>query len=331
MLAFSAISLFLVTGASANTNSNRQNHLPITHARSLGMKAIKKAHSRALASRRMETGDDTMDFDFAAMTDEQKNQLLPMVCQLFNMGMGVDDIEEDMETEDMFCSDISCDNSESGIPTLKMGCTMEGEYCDEDAGEEFCVKDTKIDFSMGIDFVGSSNIEATQCATYTKPDYMAEMGNGCVDIHATMDIGKMMGAEALVEAGTMTAEEVGNTGFAIAGCSAKFKDGTSCECESCNGGMGFELDCNNALVSEECSNFDADVVDMDSGASETPDFAVLRLVASPGAGDTVTKTDASHGDTDAKATTDGTSPAASCAGGAVASLTLVFASLQALM
>mmetsp|Transcript_11585 Transcript_11585/g.14951 ORF Transcript_11585/g.14951 Transcript_11585/m.14951 type:complete len:268 (+) Transcript_11585:94-897(+) len=238
MIAFSsfAFALLIVTGASVNADS--QSYLPITHARSFGMKAIKKAHSRALVGRRMEAGDD-MDFDFASMTDEMKNQMLPLVCQLFNTGMGQEDLKEEMATEGMACSNVSCVNSEStGIPTLNMGCDMKGVYCEEEDGEEFCVKDTKIDFSMGIDFVGSSNIEATQCATYTKPDYMAEMGNGCVDIHATMDIGKMMGAEALVEAGTMTAEEVGNTGFAIAGCSAKFKDGTSCECESCNGGMG---------------------------------------------------------------------------------------------
>jgi len=232
-----------------------------------------------------------------------------------------------MATEGMACSNVSCVNSEStGIPTLNMGCDMKGVYCEEEDGEEFCVKDTKIDFSMDINFVGMSNIEATQCGTYTKPDYMAAMGNGCVDIQATMDMAEMMEADALVEAGA----EAEDAGIAIAGCSAAFDDGTSCKCKSCNEGAGFELDCNNALVSEECTNFDADVVDMESGSSEAPEVVVFKLVASPDAGKVVTETDALDGNTDETGTND-TSPAASRAGCVVAGLTLAFASLQAVM
>eukprot|EP00581_Thalassiosira_minuscula_P010718 CAMPEP_0183727326 /NCGR_PEP_ID=MMETSP0737-20130205/25418_1 /TAXON_ID=385413 /ORGANISM="Thalassiosira miniscula, Strain CCMP1093" /LENGTH=427 /DNA_ID=CAMNT_0025958927 /DNA_START=294 /DNA_END=1577 /DNA_ORIENTATION=+ len=315
MPAFSAIAiaqlaLLAITGASASTDSQSQRYLPVTHARSVGMNAIKRFHSRALAGRRMESGDemeDGMGLNVTMNTYEQ------MICTIFNTDMGQEDFKEDMQTEGMVCSDISCDDS-AGTPNLTMNCVMEGEYCEEDAGddEEFCVKDTMIDFSMDIVFVGSSNIEATQCGTYTKPDYMAAMGNGCVYIQGTMDMGAMMEDAALVEAGMMTeeeAEDAANEEIDIASCSAEFGNEATkvtCECGSCDDGAGFELSCDNGLVSEGCTDFDADIVDVDPGAGETPEVSVLRLIAIPDAGNTATETDAPDGGSGAETNADKT-------------------------
>ena len=67
MTALSALALLVAAGSSVVADSQRQSYLHITHARSLSMRAIKKAHSKVLAGRRMkETGDDT---DLGDMSD----------------------------------------------------------------------------------------------------------------------------------------------------------------------------------------------------------------------------------------------------------------------
>jgi len=360
MTTFSALALLVAAGSSVAADSQSQSYLLTTHARSLGMRAIKKARSKVLAGRRMkETGDDTdmsdlgmggfdmggFDLggsDMSDVTGEQLNQMVPLMCMLFESGMIQDELEDnldtDMETVGVVCSDFGCDDA--ATPNLVMNCTMDREYCDGEGDEEFCVMDSTIYSSMGLDFVDTSQLTTTQCSTYTKPAYMKALGHGCWTVDASINFGTMM--EAVMEAdpvemGTMTEEEavkMSTEYIKITDCSADFGDGTKCECGTCNDGMGFELTCDNNgnnLVSEECTDFDTSVADIGAisgGNTTSPEISVMKLSATPDAGNVVKETDADSG---AAMKTDDTSPAASRAQAMVAGLVLAFASFLALM
>merc|ERR1711862_531850 len=68
----------------------------------------------------------------------------------------------------------------------------------------------------------------------------------------------------------------------ITKCSSKFEDGTTCYCRFCNGGvgvgvtqthrsLGFELKCNNNLVSEECTPVDSGSIEYVAAARKNGD------------------------------------------------------------
>ena len=122
---------------------------------------------------------------------------------------------------------------------------MDGEVCEvDDNNEEFCVKDTSVETSFSLNFAGKAPISSTQCSTYTRPDYMADMGPGCWKIDVAMDMGAMMDeamSGELEDSSMMTDEEAMEFSakyFEITECSSSFYDGTTCDCGFCDEGMG---------------------------------------------------------------------------------------------
>jgi len=245
------------------------------------MKAIHKARSELLSGRKLQF-DDTDISDLGINIDEVLPMLAPMICLM--MDESKDDFVDEMAVEGLVCSEFGCDDAE--IPNLIMSCNMDGEVCEvDDNNEEFCVKDTSVETSFSLNFAGKAPISSTQCSTYTRPDYMADMGPGCWKVDVAMDMGAMMD-EAMsgeLEDSSMM------TDFEITECSSSFYDGTTCDCGFCDEGMGFELTCSNNLVSEECTDVDSSATDIFSMAgqdgqggeawSPSSPISVLRLAS----------------------------------------------------
>jgi len=315
----SILALFgLVAGSSANPNVKR--HLPTTRVRSLGLKAINKARSKAIHRRMNEADDGDMDWgntdgggmdlsdiDVAAMMP----LIVPMMCGILEADMFKEDIQTQAAAEGVVCSKFGCDYSNNPtVPNLVMDCTMDDELCDDEDqdGEQFCITNSEIQMSLGLDFVNESVMELTQCSNYTKPDYMKAMGRGCLDFGATLNFGALIEAALSDEVDTVIEEEH----IKLTQCSAEFSDGTGCSCGTCNEGTGFEFECDNELGSQECTDFDTSVPDvgmMSGGEAEIPAISVIRFSATTQSGNVAKESDAINDDTGAEKD-GGTSPAA---------------------
>lgn len=331
---FSALALLRLA---TSVNADGQSHLPVDHVRSLGMKAIHKARSEIQSGRKLEwnatdfgmdmgdfdfdlldwndtdIGMDMGDFDLGDMMGDLMTSMAPVICWMFGTSPG--EFIDDMADGGGFaCSEFGCDDPNADIPNLVMKCSMDDEVCEKDINnEEFCVKNTTIEMSIGLNFGGKTPVLSTQCSTYTSPDYMAEMGPGCLSIDTEINMDAMMnGAIGDIMNGDM--DEVTDEAimasteyFEFTDCSGEWDNGsiiTTCTCGFCNDGMGFELTCSNDLISEECTNYDMSTIDgittggQGGEAAESPDglsasnVAVLRLIPTPDAGDIVTLSDA---------------------------------------
>mmetsp|Transcript_5399 Transcript_5399/g.9006 ORF Transcript_5399/g.9006 Transcript_5399/m.9006 type:complete len:341 (+) Transcript_5399:43-1065(+) len=314
----SILALFgIVAGSSANPNDKRQ--LPTTRVRSLGLKAINKARSKAIHRRMNEADDGDMDWgsadwgnmdlsgiDVAAMMAG----LVPLMCGMLEADIFQEEIQTQAAAEGVVCSRFGCDYSNNPtVPNLVMDCTMDDEFCDDEDqdGEQFCITNSEIQMSLGLDFVNESEMEVTQCSDYTKPEYMKAMGRGCLDFGATLNYG------ALVEA-ALSGEDtvIGEEHVKLTQCSAEFSDGTGCSCGTCNEGTGFEFECDNELGSQECTDFDTSIPDvgmMSEGEAEMPAISVIRLSATSQSGTVAKESDAINEDTGVEKDS-GSSPAA---------------------
>lgn len=341
--------LAVIAVASGSTIwADARSYLPTTVVRSHGIRAIQKARNNFIDDRRLQYESDMneMDMNDADMSailgdfdmGEMMALMVPSICASFESNEFKQVLQDEGEAEGIACSQFGCDDPQAAKPNLVMNCKMVGEVCDEspdghtEAGEQFCIADTDVQMSMGLDFAGKSKVESTQCSTYTSPQYMADMGRGCWTVDFSMHYGAMwddaMSGEFDVEslAGD-EAEEAVMKYFEITECSSEFDDGTTCTCSTCNGGTGFELSCTDDLVSEACTSVDASVgagmTSMSESTAEGPSVSVIKLVATPDAGDVVKESDSDSAGADIKA--DGASSSASRTEAvAVVSLLLAF-------
>jgi hypothetical protein len=283
----SKLALVATAGASV---SSAENYLPATHVRSLGLRAVEMAHENAIAGRKLQgqAGDDLFD------EDSMMALMGPLMCSAFEDPELKAEIGEEMKTMGISCSKLGCDDAYADVPNLVMNCNMDAETCDVDpsTGEKFCVEQTSVEFSMGLNFFGESKMESTQCATYTSPQYMKDLGHGCWSVDMKLNFGAyvqdIMTGDVDIDEYTSDEEmaSILMNYFKFDKCSGEFDDGTTCSCGLCNQGTGFELTCNNDLVSEECTPFDLSVIDsldMDTEGPDglsTPNVSVMRMLPS---------------------------------------------------
>jgi len=295
----------LIAGASAAAAASASNadnsNLAITHVRSLGMRALHQAHSKArVVGRRMQDsngGDvdidglfgDGGDLDIDSMLggggDEDEDDYLDfllgggimdminpdLICGFLPLITSDPTFADALDAFGMSCSKFGCDEDNSH---LVMNCAIAGELCSSDdpyAGtqrrrlgepeedDEFCVQDSSVEMSMELDFQDSIEIVTKQCCTYTKPDYMADLGPGCLSMTTEVDFEGLMGEVMdmmgdMMETGTfpeeaeLTPEEAAAEAqellqyYSIKECHGEFDGGSvTCECVFCDDGMGVSL------------------------------------------------------------------------------------------
>lgn len=282
--AFTSAFIFAVTSSAATASSDaddaRRNYLPMTHVRSLAMKSIHEAQSRALLVERKAQNMD--DIDIAAI-----------MCQFLPMVTEDPAFADAMEQTGMNCEEYGCSEDNK---FLIMKCSMPDETCETaNDGVEYCVKDTTIDFQMELDFEGESDIITNQCSVYTKPANLANLNKGCFNMKATIDFGSIIETamdDAMSGGATMSEEEatkMAMEAFDISECSANFEDGTTCDCSICDEGLGFELNCKKngmtSFLSEQCTDFDTSAVSSvgsmggGGGGSSAPGVSIVPLSA----------------------------------------------------
>jgi len=360
----------LIAGASAAAAASASNadnsNLAITHVRSLGMRALHQAHSKARVVRRrmqdpdggdgdvdgsdLDMGDgsdfdmgdgsdfdfgdggdfdfgdgglfgdggdfdldglfgdgsdydmgDGSDFDLGSLFGDGGDGIFGGIMDMINPdlicgflpGIISDDptFADTMDGVGISCSKFGCDEDNSH---LVMNCAFAIEVCSSDDSyglqrrqlgepvEEFCVQDSSIEMSMELDFQDTIEIFTKQCCTYTKPDYMADLGASCISITAEVDFNglmgemmDMMGDMPLPEEAELTPEEAAAEAqellqyYSIKECHGEFEGGSvTCECGFCDDGLGFELNCDNGIFTEQCNDFDAGAyTDMFGGLS----------------------------------------------------------------
>jgi hypothetical protein len=233
--------------------------------RSIGLDVVNDAQSNANTRRRLLGIGDKM-----AGTPS-------MMCSVYDSEEFQEDFEEDLASKGIVCKEFGCDDDYP--PNLVMDCSVDGEVCEEQAGERFCLKDISFQVEMGLGSVSLAT--ATDCGNYTSPKYMADMGYGCWTVDVTVDIDQwvedMLFADEMEP--TMTdeeldeeAEELALENVQIDGCDAEFSDGTTCECEQCDDSLELKYTCDNGLSSQEC--MDAGV---GLGILTDPDISVLSV------------------------------------------------------
>mmetsp|Transcript_14542 Transcript_14542/g.20521 ORF Transcript_14542/g.20521 Transcript_14542/m.20521 type:complete len:337 (+) Transcript_14542:134-1144(+) len=292
----------LIAGASAAAAASASNadnsNLAITHVRSLGMRALHQAHSKArVVGRRMQDsngGDvdidglfgDGGDLDIDSMLggggDEDEDDYLDfllgggimdminpdLICGFLPLITSDPTFADALDAFGMSCSKFGCDEDNSH---LVMNCAFAIEVCSSDDSyglqrrqlgepvEEFCVQDSSIEMSMELDFQDTIEIFTKQCCTYTKPDYMADLGPGCLSMTTEVDFEGLMGEVMdmmgdMMETGTfpeeaeLTPEEAAAEAqellqyYSIKECHGGFDGGSvTCECVFCDDGMGVSL------------------------------------------------------------------------------------------
>jgi len=315
------------------------------------LKAIDKARSKAIHRRMNKADDGDIDLSDIDLSDIDLSDIdlsdidlsdidvtammagmVPMMCGILEADMFQEEIQAQAAAEGVVCSKFGCDyNNNPTVPNLVMDCTMDNELCDDEDqdGEQFCITNTEVQMSLGLDFVDESEMELTQCSNYTKPDYMRDMGRGCLDFGATLNYGALVEAALSGEVDTVNQWEH----IKLTQCSAKFSDGTECSCGTCNEGTGFEFECDNSLGSQECTDFDVSAPDigmMSGGETEIPAASIVRLSASPQSGNVAKESDAINEDTGAEKD-GGTSPAAVRTENLAAGVILTFAFVLALV
>ena len=231
--------IFAVTSAAATAssvaNDASRNYLPMTHVRSLAMKSIHKAQSRALLVERKAQNMDDIDM----------GQMMAMMCQFLPMVTEDPAFADAMEQTGMNCEEYGCSDDNK---FLIMKCSMPDEHCETaNDGVEYCVKETTIDFQMELDFEGESDIITNQCSIYTKPANLANLKKGCFNMKATIAFGSIIETamdDAMSGGAVMSEEEatkMAMEAFDISECSANFEDGTTCDCGICDEGLGVSL------------------------------------------------------------------------------------------
>lgn len=319
-ITFLAMAIFFLAGSSASADSRR--FLTTAHVRSLGMDAVLKAQLKVNETRKLQhdetnLGDANMEDILAAAA--------PMFCAEIESAIA----PEELYGEGIVCSEFGCDNPEAATPNLIMNCKMDSEICDAD--NQFCAKDTEIKMTMGLTFVGKSKVTTTECTSYTKPQNLADLGRECLSVDFTMDMGALINAGI---SGEQLDEDTVLDYLQLESCSSKFEDGTECECGFCNGGSGFELKCNNNLVSEECTDLYLGFTDaLAGGKAADPGVSVVKFVDTHDA--VITPAEGEMSDTDKESGTeeaDVTSPAAfHTVAAPLAGIIMAFSTLQALM
>lgn len=333
--AFSTLAL-VVAGSSVAAVT--QSHSPTTHARALGMRALRDAQSQMYDGRKMEGMDDNDWGDMMA-------GMVTIMCGVMETDEFKVSLEEglqegEVEGGSITCPVFGCDQG-NVVPNLIMECSMDGVFCEEDeeTNEEFCITDIDVQLSMGLNYGGESLITSIQCSNYTSPQYMVDMGRACSNMTVTMNMGDMMDdiLSGKYDPETLTEDEATAAALEyveIIECSIEFGNGTACSCGLCNENKGYHYACDNHLVSnQECINFDPSATDMGAIANgdniEAPAVAVTRLLPE----EVNDKSGALDEDeeTFTEIETDEASHAAPCKEAAAAGIMLVFSSLLALM
>jgi len=224
-----AIAVAIQQPRAAAASNRGRSHLPSAYVRSMGLSAIRKARSQALAAalahrrhRLLPEGadasapdlasllegvegldlsgvdldgllDGTGDFDLSSVLDGVLSSLAPAMCAALDMGQDMLDAFGDTgDGLSLTCSDFGCDDAAAAVPNLVMECRMDGEVCEEHDGEAYCATGTSMSQTMALNLTGTSAFEATQCNDFTSPPRMAAMGTVCLTMRGEMEFGNMM-------------------------------------------------------------------------------------------------------------------------------------------
>lgn len=268
-----------------------------------------------------------------------------MICGMMDFMAGAMDEMAD-EMGGFSCSKFACNEEKTH---LLLECSMDEEVCEgdadlidvaprnvEDGEEEYCVENTKVNMSMELNFEGESEVTAKQCSTYTSPADLIELGEGCLDMTIAVDFGSIMDSamnpDADPAASEQAMQEMTTDFFIIKECSSSFADGTTCDCKTCDGAIGFDLTCSKGgmetFATEECNDFDADSITGSiaqfGGGDGSPEGETSGEVGIPSVGVVrLAKVEVASDE-------DESSPASSHTGTMAAGLVLTFASFLAI-
>jgi len=294
-----------VVAASLSTEVDHGNSQQFgSYVNSLGLRALREAHSQVLADRKLvqDAGDEV-----AADLTELMESTFSLVCLLLDLDLDslLDDLDvgapqsnlaTEMDSNGVTCSQFGCDEANEN---LIMECASTAEICESHDGVKYCIENATVSTTIEFDFDAPADLLSKQCWCPTSPPEMEAMGCSCFSVDLLMDYGAMMSTVGDHMMGTITEEEQvaamnANNYVQIQECAfvADGADGTPdttddmiCECSICNGGLGFNVTCNN-LVTDGCTNFDTtgtDITNMSGGQTENPNVSILRMVEIPDA------------------------------------------------
>lgn len=224
-----------------------------SYVNSLGLRALREAHSQALADRNLQGLGDGSDADLTDLMEGMES-MFSLVCVLLNLGdelgdlaNGMDsDLANEMDSNGVTCSQFGCDEANEN---LIMECASTDKICETDQdGVEYCIENATVSTTIEFDFDEPADLLSKQCWCPTSPPEMAAMGCSCFSVDLLIDYGEMMSTAGDHMMGTMTEEDTvaamnANNYVQIRECAfvangTDTTDSMNCECSICNDGLG---------------------------------------------------------------------------------------------
>lgn len=221
-----------------------------SYVNSLGLRALREAHSQALADRNLQDAA-VGQYDLGADLTDLMDGMFQVVCALldFDLGDSFGDLATEMDSNGVTCSQFGCDEAKEN---LIMECASTAEICETgDDNLEYCIENATVSTTIELDFDEQADLQSKQCWCPTSPPAMVDMGCSCFSVDLLMDYGEMLSTAGDHMMGTMTEEDTvaamnANNYVQIRECAfvangTNTTKGMNCECSICNDGLGVSI------------------------------------------------------------------------------------------